>query len=300
MNIFSIIAAFGGGLVGAYVGAVPAFIMTGVFALIGSLGYAAGVPAIGDFAQGVMAFGPFLSPAVAFGGGVAAAAYAGRKGKLASGADVTSSLNGLACPDVLLVGGAFGVIGWVIQWLIGKLPAAIATDAPGFGVLTIGIIARLVFGKTGLLGKYTGSGKRRYISQGGAMTTNLVLGLGLGILVSGIAAMNAGNPNVINNLPVVMFGFAAITLAFSVMGLATPAVHHIVLPAGLGAQAGLMLSSGAPAGALLGIVFGVAGAVLGDFFGCTVNSYNDSHIDPPACTICLLTCVASLLKFVAA
>ena len=74
MSIFGIIAAFGGGILGSYVGAVPAFIMTGFLALIGNLITAAGVS--GDVAVGVLAFRSFIGPHVAFAGGVAAAAKA--------------------------------------------------------------------------------------------------------------------------------------------------------------------------------------------------------------------------------
>ena len=99
MSILAIIAAFGGGVLGAYVGAVPAFIMTGVLALVGNLITAAGVS--GDIAVGVMAFSSFVGPQVAFAGGVAAAAYARKVGKLKDGADLVTPLYSLSAPDVL-------------------------------------------------------------------------------------------------------------------------------------------------------------------------------------------------------
>lgn len=37
MDILALIAAFGGGIIGAYMGALPAFIMTGIYALVLSL-----------------------------------------------------------------------------------------------------------------------------------------------------------------------------------------------------------------------------------------------------------------------
>ena len=43
MDLFALIAAFGGGVIGAYMGALPAFIMTGIFALVGGVLTAAGV-----------------------------------------------------------------------------------------------------------------------------------------------------------------------------------------------------------------------------------------------------------------
>lgn len=93
MDILALIAAFGGGIIGAYMGALPAFIMTGIYALVGGVLTAAGVG--GDVAVNYLAFGSFVGPHIAFAGGVAAAGYAGRKGKLASGTDILSSLNGL-------------------------------------------------------------------------------------------------------------------------------------------------------------------------------------------------------------
>ena len=85
MDILALIAAFGGGIIGAYMGALPAFIMTGIYALVGGVLTAAGVG--GDVAVNYLAFGSFVGPHIAFAGGVAAAGYAGRKGKLASGTD---------------------------------------------------------------------------------------------------------------------------------------------------------------------------------------------------------------------
>ena len=79
MDILALIAAFGGGIIGAYMGALPAFIMTGIYALVGGVLTAAGVG--GDVAVNYLAFGSFVGPHIAFAGGVAAAGYAGRKGK---------------------------------------------------------------------------------------------------------------------------------------------------------------------------------------------------------------------------
>lgn len=156
MDILALVAAFGGGVIGAYMGAVPAFVMTGVFALVGGVATAAGVD--GGVAINTIAFGSFLGPHIAFAGGVAAAAYAGKQKKLASGSDVVSSLNGLAAPDVLLVGGLFGIVGYLLAALIGATPLGPLTDLPGICVVISGIIVRFLFGTTGLTGKYTGEG----------------------------------------------------------------------------------------------------------------------------------------------
>jgi hypothetical protein len=37
-----------------------------------------------------------------------------------------------------------------------------------------------------------------------------------------------------------------------------------------------------------GAITGILGALIGEIMGLTFNSYADSHIDPPACTIWIL------------
>jgi len=293
MTLFAFLAAFGGGVLGGSLGALPSFIITGVFAAIGMVITMCG----GDGSAVVngVAFGPFLSPAVAFLGGVAAAAYAGKKG-LQGGADIATAPNGHGKADVIVVGGVFGVIGWLIQNLAGFLPAAIATDAPGFAVFFGGIIVRLAFGKTGVIGKYDGAGKREFIGTGAAMAQNVVLGLGYGALVSFIAAMNADNAAFLAGFPVMCFGYSAISLIFAQTGFAIPTTHHITLPAAFFAVTGIGMWG--PMGAILGVVMGIVASIIGDFAGRTFNSYCDSHIDPPAFTILLLTSVNSLLNTV--
>ena len=295
-SIFTIIAAFGGGVLGAYVGAVPAFIMTGVLALVGNLISAAGVS--GDIAVGVMAFSSFVGPQVAFAGGVAAAAYARKIGKLKDGTDVVTPLYSLNSPDVLLVGGVFGACGIIVSSLIGLTPLGggmFGTDLPGITVVISGTIARLVFGETGVTGKYTGSGPRQYLTN---IPNEAMMGLGIGILVSFTAVLvnDFGGAVALGAFPVVCFGFAAITLTFTVIGTGVPGTHHIFLPAALGAVTGI--TAFGSWGCLLGVCFGVAGSILGNFFGNTFNSHCDSHIDPPAWTIFTLTIVNSILAAV--
>jgi len=292
MNIFALIAAFGGGLIGAYLGALPAFIMTGVFALTGGIVTAAGVS--GDVAVGILAFGSFVGPHIAFAGGVAAAAYAGRKGKLSSGTDILSSLNGLGEPSVLLVGGLFGMLGFLIHYGIGSLPVigsggSAATDLPAITVFILAVLSRLFFGKTGLTGKPPQGEKRAWTADGKTALHNIVLGGGIGIAVSFLALFlkSNGYDAAFAIFPIVCFGFAAITLIFTQTGFATPATHHIFLPASLAAAVGI--NAWGSSGVLLGILFGILGALLGDLAGRIFNSHCDTHIDPPATAIFLLT-----------
>ena len=116
MSILGLIAAFGGGVFAAAIGGVPAFIMTGVFSIVG------------------------------------AAAYAKKKGVSENGADIVSALAGLNEPDVLLVDGVFGVIGYLFKELVianlfaGTIFPRVITDAPGITVFCSAILVRLIFG----------------------------------------------------------------------------------------------------------------------------------------------------------
>ena len=110
MDWTALLAAFGGGMWGASIGAVPAFIFTGILAIVG------GVAALTGHTEMIgVAFGPVFGPHVSFGGGVAAAAFAGSRGFLDTGRDIGTPLMGLKRVDVLFVGGAFGSLGYLIN-----------------------------------------------------------------------------------------------------------------------------------------------------------------------------------------
>lgn len=287
MDMMALIAAFGGGLIGAYMGALPAFILTGVVAMAGGVAAMAGAA---DVTVGFVAFGSFLGPHVAFAGGVAAAAFAANKRHcLESGTDILSSLNGTADPAVLAVGGIFGVLGFLIHYVVGAI-LGLPTDHPGITVLILAVVTRLLLGSSGLIGKYEGEGKRVYFTMGRGLVYNILLGGGIGIAVGFVAQsmVNAGvSDALMGSFPIVCFGFSAITLIFTQTGFAMPATHHITLPA---ASAAVM--SGNP---LMGVLFGIIACLIGDFVGNTFNSHCDSHIDPPATTIALIMFPINLL-----
>lgn len=121
-------------MLGACVGALPVFILTGVIAIAGGIATLAGAT---DLSVGSIAFGSILGPHIAFAGGVAAAAFAANKrNKLDNGADILASLNGLGDYWVLIVGGLFGVLGFVIHYIYAAV-LKVPTDTPGITVFLI-------------------------------------------------------------------------------------------------------------------------------------------------------------------
>lgn len=286
MDMFALVASFGGGVIGAYMGALPAFILTGVIAIAGAVAAMGGGA---DMTVGFIAFGSYLGPHIAFAGGVAAAAYAGKTKKLSDGTDILSCLNGLADPATLVVGGVFGVIGFLVHYLIGTV-LHLNTDLPGFTVIISAIIVRLVFGTSGLVGKAPSGGKREYFTSGKGMVCNILLGVGLGTASGFVyqALVNAGAPAAaMGSYPVLCFGISAVSLVFTQTGFAMPATHHIALISALAA-----VTSGNP---VMGIVFGILTSLFGDFVGKTFNSHCDTHIDPPAFTIFIFTFIVNVI-----
>jgi hypothetical protein len=277
-----LLASIGGGIFGAAMGGLPTFIFTGLAVLAGVAASSFG-PAEAAAIIDHVAFGPFFGPHVAFSAGAAAAAYAGSRGLLESGKDVTTPLIKLGDPTVLLVGAAFGVLGHIINslWVSIELP----TDTIALTVIISNALARILWGN-GLTGKVPKGGSllqttetNVWIPQQKDLPILLILGAGLG-LISGYACIMTGNS-------VTAFGIAAFSLLFSATLGAGPAWHQIAAPAGLAA-----VNSGS---IVLGAVFGIIGALFAELGARIFYNYGNTHIDPPAIGIVIATTLALLL-----
>lgn len=282
-----LLAAFAGGMFGATVGAIPAFIMTGLAAIVGAA--IAIITGEGDLV-GAVAFGPFLGPHVAFAGGVAAAGYAASKGKLDGGKSILTALAGVDSPDVLLVGGIFGAIGYLFTWLYNMVPAIGGlgwTDTVALSVVTTAIIVRLVFGNFGLFGKVPEGYSRWIHTDKGAwipwqskplqmITIAFAFGFPAAYVTYAYSDLVGGG-----TIPVLFFGFSAFSLVFLQFGTNVPVTHHVTLAAG---------SAVAVSGDIWwGLAFGLLGIFVGEIVACVFTSYGDTHIDPPAASLAITT-----------
>lgn len=273
----ALLASFGGGIFAAAIGTLPAFIFTGFMVIAGVAAAAAGG---GDVIISQVAFGPFFSPHISFAGGAAATAYAARRGLMPSGRDIGVALMGLNRPDVLLVGGLFGALGYLGERGLAALGWMPWTDTIGVTVVLSAIVARLAFGRTGLFGKVASGGSQfktsddaRWLAWQESPAQIAVIGVGVG-LSSAYAAMALGADG---GGAVLGFGVAAAALVFLQFGGKVPVTHHIALPAALAA-----LASGS---IVVGAAFGIIGALLGEFFSRLFLIHGDTHIDPPAAAI---------------
>jgi hypothetical protein len=291
-----LLAAFAGGMFGAAVGAIPAFILTGLAAVIG-----AGVAIItGDGTLvGAIAFGPFLGPHTAFAGGVAGAAYAAKRGKLDGGKSILTALAGVDSPDVLFVGGVFGALGYLFVWLfsfVSNIGDAGWTDTIALSVVATAIIVRFVFGSAGLFGKVPASNSRWVASDEGAwipwqskplqlIAIALAFGFTAAYLTHAYGDLPGGD-----TLPVLFWGISAFSLVFLQFGTQVPITHHITLPAGLA-----VVASG---DIWWGLAFGILGIFLGELAACLFTSYADTHIDPPAASIAVTATLLAVFSAV--
>ncbi|KNZ41350.1 hypothetical protein [Acetobacterium bakii] len=304
MDFTMLIAAFGGGLLATFFGGITAFVFTGLTVFAAVMGGAAGAPAIS-----IISFGSWFGPHISFAGAVAGAAFAMTRNHIENGQDIVTPLVKFGDPMVLIVGGIFGMIGFLIQYVVGPVigpvlfngilgdGAAGWTDTVAFTVVISAIIVRLVFGKTGLTGKTPAGEKRQWVSTGSRLGFILTYGFGIGILIGGIAA-KLGTLGLVDGvaeaaymfslLPVLGFAVAAISLILIMCGHAFEGWHHIVLPAGSTAVILFSATLNPFAAIIGGAITGMITAFIGEWAAKTFNSFADTHIDPPACTIFIM------------
>ena len=300
MNLFWLLMAAAGGVFGTMIGANYAFSFTGVTILLGfGVAAATGSTTVLDY----VSFGPAFGPHIAFAGGVAAAAYAAKKGYLKSGGkDINSPLAGLGKPDVLLIGALFGVGGYLFQKLVALVPwFGTHTDSVAFTVVCSGILVRVVFGKTGVFHSSTKpEGTTRWLdwqeTPGQLLTVSAFAGLfasGIATMLVGYIAPNSANGGVIiANAQAIPFGISALCIFFVAGGLKFPVTHHMTISAGLAAVLFFNATGSGMLAVLVGTCFGVLAGFAGEYFARWTYAHGDTHIDPPAGVIWLMNTLA--------
>lgn len=301
MNLFWLLMAAAGGVFGTMIGANYAFSFTGVTILLGfGVAAATGSTTVLDY----VSFGPAFGPHIAFAGGVAAAAYAAKKGYLKSGGkDINSPLAGLGKPDVLLIGALFGVGGYLFQKLVALVPwFGTHTDSVAFTVVCSGILVRVVFGKTGVFHSITKpEGTTRWLdwqeTPGQLLTVSAFAGLfasGIATMLVGYIAPNSANGGVIiANAQAIPFGISALCIFFVAGGLKFPVTHHMTISAGLAAVLFFNATGSGMLAVLVGTCFGVLAGFAGEYFARWTYAHGDTHIDPPAGVIWLMNTLAA-------
>ena len=322
-----LIAAFGGGAFGAAIGGQTAFIMTGFLYMVGLGGYLGGVDM--TWFMNSVVFGPVFGPHIAFLGGAVAAAYAAKKGYMpvgTNGRDIVTPLAGLSKNDVYIVGGLGGMVGYLVnQVLAGFLPTLSvgdptmnygnevlgSTDTVACTIIIVSIVVRFLFGSTGLFSTKQGpllwvGGDKHWVAHQEKWADTSVIGFFSGLLSAFATLRIIQNvfesvPGIVGHAQLVGWAISAITLLFLTCGLNTPVTHHMTIIASIAAMKFAPLiagddptawtASGLIVPLLIGAVFGVISGLLCEALSRMTNANGDTHIDPPAFAIFLMTTV---------
>jgi len=303
-DVLSLLLAAGGGFFAAAIGGLHAFIFTGFLALAGHAIMFAGGSS--DF-LGFAAFGPLFGPHIAFAAGVAAVAYAARTSNEVGGKDIGVPLIALERPDVLLVGAGFGMLGYIIQFGISKIPGfGSLTDSIALTVIISAFIVRLAFGRSSIFGNLPdGAGWGRFAPRDDAawvrwhekFVPNTVLGFFTGLLAAGVCIQLAkfypqwGEQGAAYTL---VFGLSAMSLFFLSLGLSFPVTHHMTIIGGLAGLKFLPIVGGNGIAAMfIGAVAGMLSAWCGELFARLWHDHGNTHIDPPAAAIWPMTFIVN-------
>lgn len=284
-----LVFSFAGGILGAALGGVNIFIMCGLAIVVGTgINMATGNQTF----LNLVAWGPLLGPYASFAGGVAAAAYAAKRGKLDNGRNIGVALMGLDSPDVLFVGGLFGALGCILKILldmvpnIGNLPW---TNTIALSVWINSSFVRLIFGKTGIFGHVKKESKRWQPLESEAWLPWQSQPMQLILLAIAVALPISF---IVIQQPVLLglgFGLATVSLIFPQTGAKAPVFFHIALASETAAVIGNNI--------WWGLSFGILAAFLAEIYSCIFLAHGDSHIDPPALT---LTTVFTLIAVLSA
>lgn len=334
-----LIAAFAGGAFGAAIGGLPAFIFTGILVIAGETGTLA-TKAVASVvsvdpsqltALGLtnsIAFGPVFGPHISFAAGAAASAYASNKGYMDTDFDYheAKDINYAfgTKPDVLAVGGLFGVAGYLMAQTMTAFAAP--WDPVAMAVVLSAALHRVAFGYD-IVGRpaegwlnmqpfeedrfrdtaqgVTDGGQRQsgplnrlvvepWLPQQYRWTNVGFLGLIVGILGAYIGYATGS--------VYLGFGISAASLIFLSIDIENfPVTHHITLPSSTAVFA--MAPQGTPIGSvpltqvvLVGAAIGIACALFGELFQRVFYAHGDTHFDPPAAAIVFGTFLVALLS----
>ncbi|SMC36365.1 hypothetical protein [Papillibacter cinnamivorans] len=288
MDLLVLFAAFCGGGFGAAFGGVAAYVFSGFLTLFGVVAGAAGV----QFSiLGTLSFGAFYGPQVGFAGAVAAAAYARRRGYIPSGRDIFTPLVSLKKPDVLVVGGLVGLLGYAMSVWLGTVWAG-RLDTTAFTVFATAIISKLIFGKGGLGeifnkapqeirkagGRFSVNSSATWLPYGNTAAEKVVIGIMVGGGATWVTHVMLQYPSTAPVAYYIPYAISVVSLFFLQFGAPVYVTHHISLCAAYG----MMMSGG---NVWWGLAGGMLAVFLADVMARAFLLFGDTHVDPPATAI---------------
>ena len=276
INLFAIIASFGGGIIGATLGALPAITLWGLIVLYASV---ASVVTGNQDIFATIAFNPAFGPQVVYGGAIGSLTYAWKKGVVPSGLDILKPLASFNRADVMIAGGIFGVLGYLISEVAAPWP----TDNIAISVVATGWLARLLWDRDWLKSRRVDGEVESCWPSRRELLNQIVFGAGIGI-ASSHATIAIGSPFIV-------FGFALMALLFIQMGFNLSPFHHIAVIASLIAVTGNGTPTAFLWAVIVSIILGIANNIIFKLWIPKTNSY----IDPPVTCIAIGASIISAL-----
>ena len=305
--LIAVILAFLGGVAATCIGALGSVILCAFVALAGVCAVMAGCEY--NIATQI-AFGFFLSPHLGLGPAACALGYAAKKGLVEDSKGIALPLMMLGRPDVLIMGGIFAVASYFIKIGLDQVFGPGGIDSVSLTIVIVGIIAKILFGNQGLIGKVPEGDKRFGISSQNIWMPHMPAAEGItyALFAAGASAV-AGwlfwemseygkhvmetnevvGQNIMINAQFPVFALAVIFLILLVCGLPCPVFHHV----GLSSCYGAMGAYAAGAGELTVLIWAISCGILSHFVADWLANiflvYGDGYVDPPSLSMAFMS-----------
>ena len=125
----------------------------------------------------------------------------------------------------------------------------------------------------------TEKGKKSWLPWENNISTLLLLGFAVSFFASWISLLTKN--------PFLGFSISILALIFLETSYTAIVTHHMALPAGLAA-----IATGSLA---YGVIFGIAGALVGELIARLFYNWGDTHIDPPAGAIAITATILAII-----
>lgn len=286
-----------GGCLGAALSALGGFLL---FGLLGVLGFLYLLVAHSDIWISAVTGSVLLRPSVCFVGGIVATAYARKKGLIQCGKDIGRSFISYRRIDILAVGGAGGLAGYLVN-RAGDALLAGKVDTIALTVFLIPLFIKYHWGMTKSNDCEAASHAvpspyrffEKFSRPRGKTLVSLIIGLATSLLTYGLFLLPETKPYA----ALFVFFVSAMSLFPLFMGIPMPATHHFSGPAGaaavvwLASHDGISGASGLALVTLWGIAAAQIGLLAGDILGKLFFTEGDIHVDPPAMGILVATAI---------
>lgn len=346
------IVAFASGAFGTMIGSLHTFSFAAILIIAGEAANIAGrgailaVSGVEPAAYGAagitssIGLGAMMGPQIAFAGALAAIAYAAKKDYMDSNWPYHDAKN-IFRPfsphqlDVVIVGGLFGALGYLITFGLATISAPV--DPVAGSIVITAIVHRVILGYD-IIGRPAGDNlldlspferQETIATDGGSgepaerLTVEPWLAwmyewkavVFLGVVAGILGAFTF----YVTGSPLLIFGISGLAFLilndgmednFGELRFPIAVQHHMTVPASLAAFAysGVPLSEATAqtvAAALplwqalvIGGTFGILGGLFGEVSQRIVYAHGDTHFDPPACAIAITTAIIGILAIV--